>query len=250
MYSHLCATWLVSTLLAAAAVLRELSPRSNAHRELDKTQHDFLLQVVELLNQLTVLQLQQKGMMADATVQALLGLKQPTIGPPAYQEETDINPNASMATASDPHPNPGRFLDVDNSQVASLSTGFGGKPDWTHASRVAEHGKQPTSHAKQGKAIVGADAAELPGSTASQVTSNVRWQPIGSWTQPSTEEWADVEACVSATGMQFIRLMLGSESDSMPHRQTRYVLLKGIAKLLAILLAGTSFVVLLTTLCV
>lgn len=236
-------------ICAAAAVLRQMLPQSKPHTEPDTAQHGFFLQVVELLHQLTVFQLQQKGIMADATVQTLLGLKQATTRAQAHQEEADTDSNTTMTAASDPQTNPGRFLDVDNSQVASLSTGFGGKPDWTHASKVAEHGKQPMSCAEQSKATVGADAVEIPGSTASQVVSNVRWQPIAPWTQPSTEEWADVEACVSATGMHFLWLMLRPESESRRQRQLRIDLLKGIAKLLAIFLAGTRLVVLLIATC-
>ena len=250
MYLHPFATWLTSTLCAAAAVLREMLPKSKAHQGLDNAQHGFLLQVMELLHQLTVLQLQQKGMMADATVQKLLGLKQTTIQTQAHPEEADTRSNTSMAAASDLQTNSGRFLHVDNSQLASLSTGFGGGPDETHASKVAEHGKQPKSYAKQSKAIVGADAVELPGSTAPQVVPHVRWQPIGSWTQPSTEEWADVEPYVSAPGVQLLWLMLVSGSDSRRQKRIRVDLLKRIAKWLAIFLAGTSLVVLLVTICV
>ena len=208
----------VLTVRCCAAALAGELPASETPLELDTSQHGFLSQVVELIEQLTLVRLCQTGMTTDPTVQKILSFG---CSPTQTQATQDLDNNLHTSSAAHVCQQPS--LQDTLSSIISKNQPNTGTLLLTPCS-TAEH------------------------SIFRQTTSSAMCEPVQPWPQPSKEDWVDIQLLASKAGMQFQWLMIGSASDSTHQQHIRSTLLKAIAKVLALSFTGTRSVFLLTSL--
>ena len=246
---------------SAAASGGEL-PASEPLLVLDTSQHGFLSQVVELIEQLTLIRFCQTGMMADPTVQRILNSG---CNPAQTQAAQDVD--SDLHTSSAAHMRLPSLADTLTSSLNNMTKSRAHPqciPFQTQASKTPPSikdildaaschdggtGSNPQASRCQNSAQHSKPAADTrQNSIFPQINSRTMCEPVQPWPQPSRDDWGDTQVLASQAGMQFQLLMMGAASDSIHQQSIRSTLLRAIARALALSFTGAHSVFLLTSL--